>query len=219
MRSHLLAATALGLLMNAAPVLAQGTQDTPSQSPVGAQGRPPEPAGPLPDGQQPQDQTDYQTPAEPGQATGASPTAQTPGVPATPPGAPETPSTSPATSAGVVEPSAGGAMLPLEKYLTENGDDRLGTLGDRRRQLIKKPVVMPSGETAGTINQFVIRDGRNYAHLTLPKTSEDRERDVVAPLEMLSVSPDGERVVIEAQSRDELKKLPQFMSDSFQTVR
>ena len=219
MRSHMLAATALGLLVNAAPVLAQGTQGTASEPSVGMQGRMSRPAVPLPESEQPQDKADYQAPADPGQATGATPTAQTPGVPATPPGAPETPSTSPATSVGAVEPSAGGAMLPLEKYLTEDGEDRLGTLGDRRRQLIKKPVVMPSGEAAGSINEFVIRDGRNYAHLTLPKTSDDREREVVAPLEMLSVSPDGERVVIEAQSRDELKKLPQFMFDSFQTVR
>lgn len=202
MRTHLLAAAALCLLMNAAPVLAQTAQD-----------RPPEPAGPTSEGETSVDQTDVQTPEEPG-------------VPATPPGAAETPSTSPAASAGAspstVEPSVGGAasggMLPLDQYLTQSGESR-EVLGDRRRQLVDKPVVMPSGEEAGTISDFVVRDGRNYARLTLPKTPDDRERDVVAPLENLSVSPGGERVVINAQSRDELKTLTNYMPDSFQKMR
>lgn len=215
MRSHLLAASALCLLMNTATVLAQEAQD-----------RPPAPVSPLPEDETPQDQTDYQIPAEPAPTAAQGPAAQTPGVPATPPGAPETPSTAPATSPAAsaelsqsaVEPAAGG-MVPMDKYLSENGETSRQMLGERRSQLIKKPVFMPSGEEAGTIQDFVVRDGRNYALLTLPKTSDDRERDVVAPLAILSVSSGGDRVVIQAESRAELKKLPGFMPDGFQKMK
>lgn len=220
MHSRLLAATAVCLIASAGPVAAQGAQDTTSrrqnEAPARVQDRPPEPANPMPEGETPPDVSDYQTPKAPG--TEATP-GPAPGVPATPPGAPETPSTSPATTPDSLEPSAGGRLQPLEAYLDEEGESRLKAGGDRREQLVGKPVIMPSGEQAGTINEFVVRDGRNYAHLTLPKTPGDRQREVVAPYEMLSVSPQGDRVMIQAQSRDELKKLPQFLPESFQPIR
>jgi len=223
MGRYLLAATAIWLAANAAPAVAQGAQDTTSrqqnEAPVSAQDRPPEPANPLPEGEDRPDVRDYQTPAEPGKEAlpGPAPGTRTtrPGVPAIPPGAAETPSTPPATSPRDVEPSAGGGLpagyVSVEKYLEAD-------LG-KRQDLAGKPVVLPDGEQVGTINEFVVRDGRRYAHLSLSKTASDRKREVVVSLDKLYLSPDGDRVRLEAGSREELEKLPEYLPESYQSVR
>lgn len=150
----------------------------------------------------PPDLPDYQAPAESVKS----------GIPAVPPGAVETPSTSPAD----VEPAAGvGAVpqgyQPLEAYLE--------TDADKRAQLVRRPVALMGGETVGMLNAFVVRDGVHYAHLSLPKTESDPGREVVAGLDKLFISPDGNTIVIDARSRAELEKLPEYQIESYQRLR
>jgi len=137
----------------------------------------------------------------------------TPATPATPPGAVETPSTSPATTPSNIEPSAGGAAIPqgyqsLEEYLTGNRG--------RQKQLVKKPFVLMNGEQAGTLNEFVTRDNVHYAHLSLPETAEDRSREVVVGLDKVFISPDGNTIMVAGTTREELKNLPEYLTESYQ---
>lgn len=228
MARYLLAATAICLVAHAPLANAQGAQDSTSrqqnEAPVSVQERPPQPKNPLPQSDAPPDVRDYQTPSEAGKAVvpGASPAPPVtiPGAPVTPPGAVETPSMPPAssqptTSPRDVEPSAGAALplgyIALDKYLAQEGI--------KRSYIIGKPVVLPNGQQVGTLAQLVTRNGQRYAHLTLPETPYDRERDVVASLERLFLAPDGDRVRIDAGSRQELQDLPEYMPESYQTVR
>lgn len=214
MRKSIFAATAISaiwILPGAAQAAPQGTPPTaplpPSEGTRGGipqagpqdealPGSEPAPAQPAPDVR------DYQAPAESVKS----------GVPAVPPGAVETPSTSPAE----VEPAAGSAAVPqgyqpLEAYLkADNG---------KRSQLARKPVVLRGGEAVGTLSGFVVRDGVHYAHLSLPETANDRGREVVAGLDKLFVSADGNTIMVDVRSRAELEDLPEYQTESYQRLR
>lgn len=215
MRTYLLIATAICGFPGMALAGVQGVQDTTSrqqnEAPVSAQERPAVPESPVPESEPPPDMRDYQAPAESSQTVtpGASPR-----VPATPPGAAETPSTSPATSPSNIEPSAGGAAIPP-------GYQRLDKIfagrGIKLRQLVKRPFVLIGGVQAGTVNEFVVRDGIKYAHLSLPKTpDDDRSREVVVGLDKIFISPDGNTIMVAGRTRKELANLPQYLPESYQ---
>ncbi|WP_310593371.1 PRC-barrel domain-containing protein [Pedomonas mirosovicensis] len=208
MRHLLLVASAVCVLSE--PVMAQGAQDTTSrrqdEAPLTAQD-PPVPETPGPNGTR-----DYQTPAGTSPVTpGTPPGVPTPepGTPKVPPGAPETPSRSPAT----IEPSAGipQGYQPMEEFLKQDGV--------KRSQLVGRPVATLDGQQVGSISEFVSRDSRQYAHLTLDRAQDSPQQDVVISLDKLQVSQGSQTIIIEAQSRSDLEKLPKYDPDNFQTVR
>lgn len=225
MRRHIMAVTAFCIFLSSAVaqvalVNAQEAQSAHSRQKSGAPATTPEPvpepANPLPEGQAPQSQPDHQTPAAPNAIPGS--TGQKPGVPLIPPGAAETPSTSPATPSGPVEPSA-TVMLSLDAYLGKSDANRGKEHGDKRRRLIGRSVLLPDGGDGGAINGFVVRNGRNLVRLALPETPNDKAREVVVPSDMLFITSDGDRVVIKAQSRDDLKNLPEFRPENYEKVK
>ena len=213
MRYPLLVASAVCVLAGAPAGMAQVAQEPASRQQgetpiVGQEPSPPESPAPG-------DTRDYQTPAETSPIAPDTP----PGTPATPPGAPETPSRSPVTDPADVEPSAGApqaAGVPpgyqtVSAYLEEEGN--------KRRDLVGRPVATLAGERVGEISEFVVRSSRHYAHLSLEGTQDSPAREVVVSLDKLHAGKGSEVVIVEVQDRSELEDLPRYDPANFQTVR
>lgn len=210
MQYALFAATAACALASASASLAQSVPapGSPQQDEAPAMTQEPR----LPENPAPDDTKDYQAPAEAGPETPRTPA----DVPPTPPGAAETPSRAPADPSAI-EPSAGAMeALPqgyqtVEAYLEEEGN--------KRRDLVGRPVTTLAGEKVGVLSEFVVRDSRHYAHLSLDRSGDNPAREVVVSLDKLHASKGGQAVIVNARGRSELEDLPRYDNANFQTVR